>query len=56
MVILSLLIGFQLFGFLGILLSVPIAGAIQEYVADVDREKKRALAKQGLADNGEPAK
>ncbi|OGC88029.1 hypothetical protein A2419_00170 [Candidatus Adlerbacteria bacterium RIFOXYC1_FULL_48_26] len=56
LVILALLIGFQLFGFLGILLSVPIAGAIQEYVADIDREKKRALAKQGLADNGEPAK
>jgi predicted PurR-regulated permease PerM len=46
LVILSLLIGFKLFGFLGILLSVPIAGAIQEYVADIDGEKKRALAKQ----------
>jgi predicted PurR-regulated permease PerM len=46
LVILALLIGFQLFGFLGILLSVPIAGAIQEYVADVDRAKKHALAKQ----------
>ncbi|MCX6819844.1 MAG: AI-2E family transporter [Candidatus Adlerbacteria bacterium] len=52
LVILSLLIGFKLVGFLGVLLSVPIAGAIQEYVADIDREKKRALAKQGLADNG----
>ncbi|MBY0472837.1 AI-2E family transporter [Patescibacteria group bacterium] len=54
LVILSLLIGFQLFGFLGILLSVPIAGAIQEYVADVDREKKRALARHGLAEDGTP--
>lgn len=54
LVILALLIGFNLFGFLGVLLSVPIAGAIQEYVADIDREKKRALAKQGLADNGQP--
>ncbi len=54
LVILSLLVGFKLFGFLGILLSVPIAGAIQEYVADVDREKKRALAKQGLAEDGAP--
>ncbi|MEI6864080.1 MAG: AI-2E family transporter [Candidatus Adlerbacteria bacterium] len=52
LVILSLLIGFKLVGFLGVLLSVPIAGAIQEYVADIDREKKRALAKQGLADDG----
>lgn len=45
LVILALLVGFKLFGFLGILLSVPIAGAVQEYVADIDREKKRALAK-----------
>jgi predicted PurR-regulated permease PerM len=46
LVILALLVGFRLFGFLGILLSVPIAGAIQEFVSDVDREKTRALAKQ----------
>lgn len=51
LVILSLLIGYKLFGFLGILLSVPIAGAVQEYIADIDREKKRALAKQ-LAKEG----
>lgn len=50
LVILSLLIGFQLVGFLGVLLSVPIAGAIQEYVADIDREKKRALAKRASAE------
>jgi hypothetical protein len=29
-----------------VLLSVPIAGAIQEFFSDVDREKTRALAKQ----------
>ena len=52
LVILSLLIGFKLVGFLGVLLSVPIAGAIQEYVADIDRDKKKALAKQGLAPDG----
>ncbi len=46
MVILSLLIGYQLFGFLGVLLSVPIAAAIQEFVADVDRQKTRALAQE----------
>jgi predicted PurR-regulated permease PerM len=46
MVILALLVGFKLFGFLGVLLSVPIAGAIQEFFSDVDREKTRALAKQ----------
>lgn len=54
LVILSLIIGFKLVGFLGVLLSVPIAGAIQEFVADVDRNKTRALAKAHLADNGEP--
>ncbi len=53
LVILALIVGAKLAGFLGILLSVPIAAAIQEFVADVDREKTRALAKQGLADDGE---
>jgi len=46
LVILALLIGFQLFGFLGVLLSVPIAGAVQELVADIDKRKSRALAAQ----------
>jgi predicted PurR-regulated permease PerM len=52
MVILALLIGFKLFGFLGVLLSVPIAGAIQEFLTDVDREKTRALAKQLAEEKG----
>jgi predicted PurR-regulated permease PerM len=46
MVILALLIGFKLVGFLGVLLSVPIAGALQEFFSDVDREKTRAIAQQ----------
>lgn len=46
LVILALIIGAKLAGFLGILLSVPIAAAIQEFVSDIDREKTRALAKQ----------
>lgn len=54
LVILALLIGFKLFGFLGVLLSVPIAGAIQEFVSDIDRQKTRALAKAGLTPEGEP--
>ncbi|MBC7836705.1 AI-2E family transporter [Acetobacteraceae bacterium] len=54
MVILALLIGYKLAGFLGILLSVPIASAIQEFVSDVDREKTRALAKE-LAEQKEEA-
>lgn len=47
LVILALLIGFRLFGFLGVLLSVPIAGAVQELVADIDKRKTRAL-KEGV--------
>jgi predicted PurR-regulated permease PerM len=49
LVIMALLIGFKLFGFLGVLLSVPIAGAIQELVGDIDKSKSRALVKAGLA-------
>ncbi len=44
LVILALIVGAKLAGFLGILLSVPIAAAIQEFVADVDRRKTKALA------------
>lgn len=54
LVILALLIGIKLFGFLGVLLSVPIAGAIQELVSDIDKKKTRLLARQGLAPDGEP--
>jgi len=54
LVILSLIVGLKLAGFLGVLLSVPIAGAIQEFVSDIDRRKTRALAKQGLTPEGEP--
>lgn len=54
MVILSLIVGAKLAGFLGILLSVPIAGAIQEFVADVERRKIKELAQEGLTPQGEP--
>ena len=52
LVILALLIGFKLFGFLGVLLSVPLAGALQEVVSDIDRRKTRALERRGLAPDG----
>lgn len=55
LVILALLVGYKMLGFLGVLISVPVAGAIQELVADIDAMKKRALDKLGLADNGEKA-
>lgn len=54
LVILSLIIGAKVAGFLGILLSVPIAGAIQELVTDIDRRKTRELAQGGLTPEGEP--
>jgi len=54
-VILALLVGYKLLGFLGVLISVPLAGAIQELVSDINRAKTEALAKLGLADNGEEA-
>lgn len=54
LVILALLVGAKLAGFLGILLSVPIAGAIQELVADIDRRKMRELSAHGLTPEGEP--
>ena len=53
LVILALIVGAKLAGFLGILLSVPIAAAIQEFVSDVDRKKTRALAATALAEEEE---
>ncbi|MEK9160752.1 MAG: AI-2E family transporter [Patescibacteria group bacterium] len=41
MVILALLIGGSLAGFLGVLLSVPIAAALQEFIKDFDRAKRK---------------
>ena len=38
-VILALIIGFQLGGFLGLLLSVPLAATLMEYLDDVHRRK-----------------
>ena len=35
LVILALIVGYKLAGFLGVLLSVPVAAAIMEYFSDV---------------------
>jgi len=40
LVILALIVGVKLAGFLGIILSVPIAAAIQEFVSDYERGKR----------------
>ena len=53
LVILALLVGIKLVGFLGVLLSVPIAGAIQELVNDIEKRKARLLVKSGLAPGAE---
>lgn len=55
LVILALLVGYKLLGFLGVLISVPLAGAVQELVSDINEAKKRALSRLGLAENGEEA-
>lgn len=39
LVILALIIGGQLAGFLGILISVPVAAAIMEFIEDIERKK-----------------
>lgn len=44
LVILALIIGAKLAGFLGILLSVPMAAALQELVSDIEKRKERMLA------------
>ena len=45
LVILALLIGAKLAGFLGILLSVPFAAALQEFINDIQKRKDRELAR-----------
>jgi predicted PurR-regulated permease PerM len=54
-VIIALLVGYKLLGFLGVLISVPIAGAVQELVSDIGESKKRALSRLGLAGKEEEA-
>jgi predicted PurR-regulated permease PerM len=44
LVILSLIIGGSLAGFLGILLSIPLAAAVREFLTDVEQKKRREAA------------
>ena len=43
LVIIALIAGAQLAGFLGIIIAVPLAAALQEFVNDVQRKKQREL-------------
>lgn len=45
LVILALIVGAKLAGFLGIILSVPVAAAIMEFVHDVEENKKKIREK-----------
>jgi len=45
LVIIAIIIGAKLAGFLGIILSVPVAAAVQELVADIQKNKEKMLAK-----------
>lgn len=40
LVIVSLIAGYTLVGFLGVLLSVPVAAALMEFLTDLDRQKR----------------
>lgn len=44
LVILALLIGGSLAGFLGVLLSIPLAAAVREFLSDVERNKRLKAA------------
>lgn len=46
--ILALIIGAQLAGFLGMIIAVPIAAALMEYLADVEKAKVEELQKLNL--------
>lgn len=43
LVILALIAGAQLAGFIGIIIAVPVAAALQEFVSDIQRRKQREL-------------
>lgn len=45
MVIIALIVGFQTAGFLGVILSVPVAAIVQELIKDVQKEKATFLKK-----------
>lgn len=46
LVILALLVGGKLAGFVGVLLAVPIAAAVRELVADIETRQERELARK----------
>jgi len=55
LVILALIIGAQFAGFLGIILSVPVAAIVQEFIKDVQKEKETLLKKHPQRRHLKPA-
>ncbi len=47
LVILALIAGAQLAGFLGIIIAVPLAAALQEFVSDIQKKKQKELERLG---------
>ncbi|HEY0010938.1 MAG TPA: AI-2E family transporter [Candidatus Paceibacterota bacterium] len=43
LVILALIIGYELAGFLGVLIAIPVAAALREFLNDYDRGKREAV-------------
>jgi hypothetical protein len=52
-VLVSLLVGVQLFGLIGALLAIPAAGIVQVVAVDVYRERQARRAPEAPADEGE---
>ncbi|MCK5021653.1 MAG: AI-2E family transporter [Candidatus Pacebacteria bacterium] len=47
MVIISLLVGVHLAGFLGVIIAVPVAAIMMEFINDVERNKRKQIEKIG---------
>jgi len=45
--ILSLIVGAQIAGFLGVVISVPVTAAIMEYISDIEKKKAKQLKELG---------
>ncbi len=48
LVILALLVGGSLAGFLGVVLSIPLAAAFREFLSDVERNKRLKTAPEAV--------
>jgi len=45
LVIISLVVGAQLFGFLGVILAIPLSAVLMEFVKDIEKKQREALKK-----------